>query len=142
MKKMKKKRIVTLGVFCVSLLMAVTRPEAHHAFGAEFDATNKVTLVGTVVMMEWVNPHAWLTIDVPTEDGEVERWALEFGPPNDLFRRGWRKSSLLPGMKVTATGFRARDGRTVANADEVTLPDGRRFGAGTTGSGAPTDPTR
>src|SRR5262245_43815684 len=113
----------------VAFMVTVARIEAHHAFAAEFDAEKKVTLVGTVVQMEWVNPHSWLTLDVPSEKGDNDRWQLEFGPPNALFRRGWHKSSLMPGMKVTATGFLAKDGRKVANADKVTLPDGKTFGA-------------
>ena len=123
-------RIVLSTCLAAALLGSAVRIEAHHAFAAEFDAEKKVTLVGTVVQMEWVNPHSWLTMDVPSEKGgEADRWQLEFGPPNALFRRGWRKSSLMPGMKVTATGFLAKDGRKVANADKVTLPDGKTFGA-------------
>ena len=132
-----------IGGACVALALALVaaRIEAHHAFAAEFDAEKKVTLVGTVVMMEWVNPHSWLTMDVPGPNGgAAERWSLEFGPPNALFRRGWRKTSLMPGMNITATGFLAKDGRKVANADKVTLPDGRIFGAGAAGTGAPSDP--
>ncbi len=124
------KRIVLSACLALALAATAVRIQAHHAFAAEFDAEKKVTLVGTVVVMEWVNPHAWLTIDVPDAAGKADRWQLEFGPPNALFRRGWRKSSLMPGMKVTATAFLAKDGRKVANADKVTLPDGKVFGAG------------
>ena len=132
------KRIVLLTCAVVALMTTAARIQAHHAFAAEFDAEKKVTLVGSVVTMEWVNPHAWLTIDVPDAAGKADRWQLEFGPPNALFRRGWRKSSLMPGMKVTATAFLAKDGRKVANADKVTLPDGQVFGAGSNeGPGSP-----
>ena len=124
------KRIVLSACLALALAATTVRIQAHHAFAAEFDAEKKVTLVGTVVLMEWVNPHAWLTIDVPDAAGKADRWQLEFGPPNALFRRGWRKSSLAPGMKVTASAFLAKDGRKVANADKVTLPDGKVFGAG------------
>ena len=124
------KRIVLSACLALALAATAVRIQAHHAFAAEFDAEKKVTLVGTVVLMEWVNPHAWLTIDVPDAAGKADRWQLEFGPPNALFRRGWRKSSLTPGMKVTASAFLAKDGRKVANADKVTLPDGKVFGAG------------
>ncbi len=135
------KWFVSVGAFIIlGLVLAVNRPEAHHAFAAEFDATKKVELKGVVVQMEWVNPHSWLTMDVLNKDGKSEQWALEFGPPNALFRRGWRKSSLLAGMEISATGFLAKDGRNVANADKVTLPDGTVFGAGTAGTGAPNDP--
>jgi len=136
------KRIIFAASFALALAAAAARIEAHHAFAAEFDGEKKVTLVGTVVTMEWVNPHAWLTLDVADEKepAKVDRWSLEFGPPNALFRRGWRKTSLMPGMKVTATAFLAKDGRKVANADKVTLPDGNVFGAGAAGTGAPSDP--
>ena len=124
------RRIALAACIAVGLATSAAQVQAHHAFAAEFDAEKKVTLVGTVVIMEWVNPHAWLTLDVPDTAGKMDRWQLEFGPPNALFRRGWRKSSLTPGMKVTATAFLAKDGRKVANADKVTLPDGSIFGAG------------
>ena len=109
-----------LGMLCF-----VARPEAHHAFAAEFDANKVKELKGTVVKMEWVNPHAWLTIDVPSPDGKVEQWACEFGPPNLLFRKGFRRNSLLPDMKVTVVGFGAADGQRILNVDTVMLPDGR-----------------
>ena len=131
------KRIVLSACLALALAATAVRIQAHHAFAAEFDAEKKVTLVGTVVVMEWVNPHAWLTIDVPDAAGKADRWQLEFGPPNALFRRGWRKSSLMPGMKVTASAFLAKDGRKVANAEKVTLPDGKVFGAGANELGTP-----
>jgi len=113
---------------------------AHHAFSAEFDANQPVTLEGTIAKMEWVNPHAWMWIDVEDDDGTVVEWALEFGPPNALFRRGWTKSSVPIGESVKVTGFLAKDGRKVANANQVTLPDGRSLFAGSSGTGAPYDP--
>ncbi len=113
---------------------------AHHAFSAEFDASQPVTLEGTIAKMEWVNPHAWMWIDVADDDGTVVEWALEFGPPNALFRRGWTKSSVPIGESVKVSGFLAKDGRKVANANQVTLPDGRSLFAGSSGTGAPYDP--
>lgn len=114
---------------------------AHHAFSAEFDANSPVTLEGTIAKMEWVNPHAWLWVDVTNENGTVDAWAVEFGPPNALFRRGWRKSSVPIGANVTVTGYLAKDGRKLANANQVTLPDGRRLFAGSSGTGAPYEST-
>jgi len=129
-----------LFVFGTCLLLNDTSVVAHHAFSAEFDANKPITIEGTIAKMEWVNPHAWLWIDVTNSDGTVDHWALEFGPPNALYRRGWRKSSVPVGAEVTATGFLAKDGRKIANADQVTLPDGRTLFAGSSGTGAPNDP--
>ena len=64
---------------------------AHHAFSAEFDGNRPVTLRGTVTMVEWVNPHAWIHIDVTGEDGTVVSWMVEAGAPNAMFRRGFRE---------------------------------------------------
>ena len=70
---------------------------AHHAFTSEFDGTKPVTLKGTVTKMEWINPHAWLHIDVKGPDGKVVAWMIEGGAPNALLRRGWNKNSVLSG---------------------------------------------
>ena len=87
--------------------------------------------------MEWVNPHSWLHIDVKEPDGTVVSWAIEFGLPQSLYRRGWRQSDLPFGAEVTVEAYLAKDGTPTANAFNVTLPDGRRLFAGTSGSGAP-----
>ena len=119
-----KPLLIIAGCVLVTLCF-VARPEAHHAFAAEFDVKRVIKLEATVVKMEWVNPHAWLTIEAPNEDGEMVQWAAEFGPPNTLFRKGYRRTSLLPDMKVTIVGFGAADGQNILNVDTVTLPDGR-----------------
>lgn len=111
---------------------------AHHSFAAEFDPDKVVTLKGTVVKMEWINPHAWLYIEVPGPDGKAVTWAVEFGAPNTLFRRGWRRTDLPYGVEVTVQGYLARDGSAKMAAGNVTLPDGRTLFAGTPAApGAP-----
>src|SRR5678815_6114443 len=107
---------------------------AHHSFSAEFDATKQVTLAGEVVMMEWVNPHSWLHIDVKKPDGSVERWKVEGGSPSVLFRLGWNRDSLPAGTKVTVVGFQAKDGSLRASSRELRFPDGRRMDFGGSGS--------
>ena len=112
---------------------------AHHAFAAEFDATKPVRLKGKITKMEWVNPHAWMHLEVKDEDGNVENWMIETGPPGALVRRGWNKASVIPGTEVLVEGYRALDGSTRANGRDVTFPDGRRLFAGSSGTGAPLD---
>jgi hypothetical protein len=117
------------------LLLAIVQPlAAHHSFSAEFDATKQVTLSGEVVMMEWVNPHSWLHIDVKKPDGSVERWKIEGGSPSVLFRLGWNRDSLPAGTKVTVVGFQAKDGSLRASSRELRFPDGRRLDLGGSGS--------
>ena len=88
-------------------------------------------LVGTITKTEWVNPHAWVYLDVKGADGKVLNWAIELGPPNALVRRGWKKSSLPFGAQITVEGFAAKNGKEFANASDITLPDGSKVFAGT-----------
>ena len=121
----------------LGLLVAPTPAPAHHAFSAEFDSTKPIRLRGTITRMEWINPHSWMHIDVTQEDGTVETWMIEAGPPGVLVRRGWSKDSVETGTEVVVEGYQARDGSQRANGRDVTLPDGSRLFAGSSGPGAP-----
>jgi hypothetical protein len=112
---------------------------AHHAFAAEFDATKPIKLRGTVAKMEWINPHTWIHLDVKTPNGKVERWMIEGGPPNALFRRGFTRDSLPNGVEILVEGFRAKDGSLKGNGRDLMFPDGRRLFLGSSGTGAPRD---
>jgi hypothetical protein len=112
---------------------------AHHAFSAEFEASNPVSLKGTVTKTEWINPHAWVHIDVKTPDGKTEEWMVEGGTPNTLMRRGITKDSLPVGTEILVTGYQAKDGSKRANGRDLTYPDGRKLFLGSAGTGAPYD---
>src|SRR4030095_9071934 len=103
------------------LVFATTRTTAHHAFAAEFDATKPIKLRGTVVKMEWINPHTWIHLDVKTPKGTVERWMIEGGPPNALYRRGFTQKSLPQGAEIVVEGFRAKDGSLRGNGRDLTF---------------------
>ena len=119
------------------LFLALVPPlAAHHSFSAEFDSSKQVTLDGEVVMMEWVNPHSWLHIDVKKPDGTVERWKIEGGSPSVLMRLGWNRNSLPAGTRVTVVGFQAKDGSLRASSRDLKFPDGRRMDLGGSGSAA------
>ena len=135
---MRATRIV--GIIGVGLLLASAVPMvAHHAFSAEFDANRPLQLEGTVTRMEWINPHAWIHIDVTKDDGSTESWMIEGGTPNTLFRRGFTKDSLQPGTKIMVDGYQAKDGSMRANGRDLTLPDGQKLFLGSSGTGAPRD---
>jgi len=112
---------------------------AHHAFSAEFDANKPIQLTGTVTKMEWINPHAWIHIDVKKPDGTVEKWMIEGGTPNTLLRRGFTKNSLAIGTEIKVDGYQAKDGSMRGNGRDLTLPDGKKLFMGSSGTGAPRD---
>ena len=112
---------------------------AHHAFAAEFDAKKPVKLRGTVTKMEWINPHAWIHVDVKKADGTVDEWMVEAGTPNTLLRRGFTRDSLKPGTEIIVDGYQSKDGSLRANGRDVTLPDGKTLFLGSSAPDAPDD---
>jgi Family of unknown function (DUF6152) len=128
-----------LGIFLASLgLLVPAAPVfAHHSFAAEYDASKPVTLKGVVSKFEWTNPHARFYIDVKDDQGKVTTWNLELASPNVLARQGWSRHALKVGDEITVRGAMAKDGSNMANAREVTLPDGKRIFAGAASDGGP-----
>ena len=125
----------------VALLSMIAAPAmAHHAFGGEFDANRPVLLKGKVTRVEWVNPHAWIHLEVTKPDGTKEVWMIEGGSPNSLLRHGLNKDSLPAGTEIVVDGYQARDHSLLrANGRNVTYPDGRKLFLGSSGPGAPPD---
>jgi hypothetical protein len=100
---------------------------AHHSFTAEFDRSQVVKLDGKIVKMEWVNPHAWIHVEVKNPDGTSSEWMVEGNTPNGLLRRGFTKKSLEPGTEVLIVGYRAKSGDLKINGSTMTFKDGRKL---------------
>jgi hypothetical protein len=129
-------RISLIALVAGSALAAsAVQVSAHHAFAAEFDVNRPITLTGTVVELELINPHSWIHLDVTSADGTIERWMIEGGPPNALFRRGFTRAALPIGSEIVVEGFQAKDGSMRANGRDIVFMDGRTPFTGSFGVG-------
>src|SRR5215470_6455157 len=111
---------------------------AHHVFGVVFCTYGPLLLKGKVVKVEWVNPHAWIHLEVLKPDGTKEEWMVEGGSPNSLLRHGVTRDSLPVGTEIVVDGYQARDHTLLrANGRNVTYTDGRKLFLGSSGPGEP-----
>lgn len=127
----------------LSCLAAIPNATSHHAFSAEFDEDAPVELTGKVTRARWINPHAWIHIEVENEDGGKTEWMVEGGTPNALMRTGINRKSLPIGTEIVVRGYQSRDRSCLpackANGRDMTFPDGRKLFMGSSGTGAPRD---
>ncbi|HEY7333368.1 MAG TPA: DUF6152 family protein [Bryobacteraceae bacterium] len=124
---MKAAILIRVGAALAVAVLAAAPAWAHHAFAAEFDIGKPLKLQGVVTEMEWINPHAWIHLDVKGPDGKVTSWMVEGGSPNILLRRGFTKKSLEKGTEVVVEGYQAKNGENRANGANITFKDGKRL---------------
>ena len=125
------RKIQVLFAAVAAIALGATLAQAHHSVAAEFDVNKPVTFKGTIKKVDWTNPHIYTSVETKTPDGKTIIYRVEGGPPNSLFRQGWRKESLKIGEEVTVSGIRAKreDSMNVGQAT-ITTADGRRMFAG------------
>jgi hypothetical protein len=123
------RRTRTLGAFAGLALGLVAGPvSAHHAIQALFDFDKPLTLRGVVTKVEWINPHAYLFLNVRDRSGKTKNWALEMTGPGSLRRAGLGPSdpgAFKVGDTISVSGFMSKDGTTTGFVKELTLANGR-----------------
>lgn len=122
---MRRNRIVAAG--SAAVLLAAAPLAAHHAFSAEFDIGQPLTLEGQLVRWEMINPHSWFHIDVEAGDGTVSTWLVEGGSPNELIRQGVNRNTVEVGTFLAVEGYRAKDGTEKAVGRNFILANGERL---------------
>jgi hypothetical protein len=104
------RRLVSLLLGVGVLVTAAPLVVAHHSVSAEFDTTKTIKFTGKVKQIDWGNPHIYTQVETTDPaTGKPIVFKVEGGPPNSLFRAGWRKDSLKVGETVTVTGNRAKN---------------------------------
>ncbi len=138
-----QRRLIRIFLFAVGVAAIPMSGNAHHAFSSEFDANRPFLVQGTVVRLEWINPHSWIHVDVKQEDGTVVPWMMEGGTPNALLRAGVTRKVLRVGAEIVVRGYQSKDPdcepKCRGSGRDITFPDGRQLFMGSSGTGAPKD---
>jgi hypothetical protein len=112
---------VSALAICVAILLGTGVASGHHSFDAEYDSNKPVTLTGVVTKLDWINPHAYVYVDVRDSAGAVKNFKVEMGPPYALVRGGWKRDTVKVGDTVTITGAAAaKDGSNAAGSMQTT----------------------
>jgi hypothetical protein len=132
-------KITSSLVLAAMFVLAISagHARAHHSFAAQYDRNKPITLTGPVTKVDWINPHARIFVDAKDASGKVANWEIELGPPAILMRNGWTRNAVKIGETVTVNGSLAKDGSNLANASSITLANGKRVFAGSSGGDTP-----
>ena len=118
-----------VGTAILGMVLAAVPAAAHHSAAAQYDLEKTIRVTGTLVKVEWQNPHNQYYVDEKDANGNVVHWGMEGAPPGHLFRDGVKRSTILDlvGSTVTVEGNPARDGSKNLTVHKMTLADGKEI---------------
>jgi hypothetical protein len=117
-------KLTTMGSILALAFLALTMKPilAHHSFDAEYDASKTATLTGIVTKVDWINPHAFISVTFKDERGAARNFTVELGPPYALTRGGWKRDTVKIGDKITMLDTAlAKDGSDRAGSTQNTF---------------------
>ena len=123
----------TLGILAAAILLGTAVPGAHHSWTAEYDGAKPVTVKGTIVKVEWTNPHTHFYVEAKDASGKATVWNFEMASTLALERAGWTRKTLQAGDQVTVGGFGGRKVLEHAVAGSMVTADGRELFVGKPG---------
>jgi len=112
----------------VAGLLASIGAQAHHSFAVFFQTDKTISVTGVVTEFEFKNPHGLIKLTVTDKNGGTEVWTAETNSPSILVRRGWSKTSISPGEKVTIEGWPARNGSRYLRMQRALRANGQLIG--------------
>jgi hypothetical protein len=124
---MKFKSLASFLLPVVGLLVVSVPALAHHGFAGRYVEEHPVTVQGSVLEFEFVNPHAAIIFESKDKNGVMQRWHAELGGANALHRAdGWDRDTLKAGDKITIIGPRNKNGSNdmnLSHESKITLTD-------------------
>jgi hypothetical protein len=113
-----------------AIFLAVVPVAAHHAVAAQYDMDKAGEWTGTLMKMEFINPHSMLHLNVSGPDGKVTEWVFQTTNAGTLRTKGLARTgpgSLEIGNKYTVKGFPARNGNPMGFLRVLVFPDGKEL---------------
>ena len=119
-------RTLFVPVSVVLALVSGSVPlSAHHSW--PLNLSRLVTVKGTVMEFAWENPHPMITLEVRTDDGQMEKWLVGGPAINRMEANGWTKTTVRPGDVITGIGYQFADGQKIIRLERVVLADGKEL---------------
>jgi hypothetical protein len=103
--------------------------QAHHSPSAIFDMSKHISVTGTLMRVDWINPHIVLAVEAKGEAGKVEQWTFQSNPPSWYKSVGLARADFAKaiGQQISIQAVKARDGSLYGYMDRIKLPDGTSY---------------